>query len=261
MRNRVHLDVVRPAASVEQASPGEASGPPRRHTDPDGNEVDLVPGGALGEQNGTADWQAVFSAMACYRTASPTQQRDLVAAAAELADDAGDSAAVRPAPELVALDSGKDQAEDDAHGLELDFVDLAGSIQTAARELGATTERGQPRFVQLLLDAADVEAVRAFWVAALGYTHDRRARVTDIHDPRRLNPELVFRGSTPRRPNGAGNAIAPASSWLCPQDLRPDPPRHHPRSRWQDCLMELVVPRRWRMAGHCGDGMAIVSGG
>jgi hypothetical protein len=27
LRNRVHLDVVRPAAAVEQASPGEASGP------------------------------------------------------------------------------------------------------------------------------------------------------------------------------------------------------------------------------------------
>ncbi len=31
-----------------------------------------------------------------------------------------------------------------------------------------------------------------FWVAALGYTDDRRAGVTDIHDPRRLNPVLVF---------------------------------------------------------------------
>ncbi|HEV7710778.1 MAG TPA: VOC family protein, partial [Asanoa sp.] len=28
--------------------------------------------------------------------------------------------------------------------------------------------------------------------AALGYTHDRRAGVSDIHDPRRLNPVLVF---------------------------------------------------------------------
>jgi len=34
--------------------------------------------------------------------------------------------------------------------------------------------------------------VRAFWIAALGYTHDRRAGLTDTHDPRRLNPVLVF---------------------------------------------------------------------
>ena len=35
-------------------------------------------------------------------------------------------------------------------------------------------------------------AVRAFWVAALGYVHDRRDGVSDIYDPRRLNPVLVF---------------------------------------------------------------------
>ncbi len=193
LRNRIHLDVVRPAAAVEQASLGEASGPfGVRHTDPDGNEVDFLPGGALGEGAGTADWQTVFSAMAYYRTTSPTQQRDLAAAAAALADDAGFPLLVDLRPGLVIIDSGKDQAEDDAHGLELHFTDLAGNLQTAARELGATAHPGLSRFAQLFLDAADVDAVRAFWVAALGYTPDRRAWVNDIHDPRRLNPELVF---------------------------------------------------------------------
>ncbi len=71
LRNRIHLDVVRPAAAVEQASPGEPSGPYGVcHTDPDGNEVDLVPGDPLGETAATSDWQAVFSAMACYRVTS-----------------------------------------------------------------------------------------------------------------------------------------------------------------------------------------------
>ncbi len=193
LRNRIHLDVVRPAASVEQANLGEASGPfGVCHTDPDGNEVDVVPGDALGERNDTADWQAVFSAMACYRITSPKQQRDLAAAAAVLADDAGFPLLVDLRPGLVIIDSGKDQWVDDAHGLELDFTDLAGNLQTAARELGATADPGLSRFVQLFLDAADVDAVRAFWLAALGYTPDRRAWVNDIHDPRRLNPELVF---------------------------------------------------------------------
>ncbi len=193
LRNRIHLDVVRPAAAVEQASLGEASGPYGVcHTDPDGNEVDLVPGSALGERIGTADWQAVFSAMACYRTTSPAQQRDLAAAAAALAADTGFPLLVDLRPGLVIIDSGKDQWEDDAHGLELDFTDLAGDLQTAARELGATADPRLPRFAQLFLDAADVAAVRAFWVAALGYTHDRRAGVNDIYDPRRLNPVLVF---------------------------------------------------------------------
>jgi hypothetical protein len=57
LRNRIHLDVVRPAAAVVQADLGEASGPYGVcHTDPDGNEVDLVPGDPLGETSETADW-------------------------------------------------------------------------------------------------------------------------------------------------------------------------------------------------------------
>jgi hypothetical protein len=193
LRNRIHLDVVRPAAAVEQASLGEAFGPYGVcHTDPDGNEVDLVPGEALGDSIGTSDWQVVFSAMACYRTTSPTQQRDLAAAAAALADDTGFPLMIDLRPGLVILDSGKDQWDTDAHGLAVDFTDLARNLQTAARELGAVADPGLPRFAQLFLDAADVAAVRAFWVAALGYTHDRRAGVIDIHDPRRLNPVLVF---------------------------------------------------------------------
>jgi hypothetical protein len=193
LRNRIHLDVVRPAAAVEQAGLGEASGPfGVCHADPDGNEVDLVPGEVLGEKIGTADWQAVFSAMVCYRVTSPTQQRDLAAAAAALAEGAGFPLLVDLRPGLVIIDSGKDQWESDAHGLELDFIDLAGNLQTAARELGATADPGLPRFAQLFLDAADVAAVRAFWVAALGYTYDRRDEASDIHDPRRLNPVLVF---------------------------------------------------------------------
>lgn len=193
LRNRIHLDVVRPAAVVERVSPGAASGPfGVRHADPDGNEVDLVPGTTLGERTGTADWRAVFAAMACYRTTSPAQQRDLAVAAAALAGDTGLPLLVDLRPGLVIVDSGKDQWEDDAHGLDLDVTGLAGDLQTAARALGATADPGLPRFVQLFLDAADVAAVRAFWTAALGYVHDRRSGLSDIHDPRRLNPVLAF---------------------------------------------------------------------
>jgi len=193
LRNRIHLDVVRPEAEVERAGLGEAYGAfGVCHADPDGNEVDLVPGGALGEGTGTADWQAVFSAMACYRVASTAQQRDLVVAAAALAHAAGFPLLLDVRPGLVILDSGKDLWEADAHGLDLDFTDLADKLQTAARDVGATADPGLPRFVQLFLDAADVAAVRAFWVAALGWTGDRRAGLPDIHDPRWLNPVLVF---------------------------------------------------------------------
>src|SRR4029077_11219775 len=103
---------------------------------------------------GTADWQAVCSAMACSRVASPTQQRDLAAAAAALAGDTGFPLLIDLRPGLVIIDSGKDQWDGDAHGLELDFTGLAVDLQTAARQLGATADPGLPRFAQLFLDAA-----------------------------------------------------------------------------------------------------------
>ncbi|GIG19719.1 hypothetical protein Cch01nite_04430 [Cellulomonas chitinilytica] len=193
LRNRIHLDVVRPETAVEQAGLGEAFGPfGVCHADPDGNEVDLVPGDALDEGGRAADWQAVFSAMACYRVTAPTQQADVAVAAAELADAVGFPLLVDLRPGFVVLDTGKDQWDGEAHGLDVDFTGLAQRIQTAARELGAVADPSLPHFVQLFFDAADVAAVRAFWVAALGYVHDRRTRLTDIVDPRRLNPVLAF---------------------------------------------------------------------
>jgi len=193
LRNRIHLDVVRPAEGVEHADLGEAYGPfGVCHADPDGNEVDLVPGSPLGESAGTADWQVVFSAMACYRVGSPVQQRDLAATAAALADDAGFPLLVDLRPGLVVLDTGKDRWHPDAHGLDLAFADLARDLQAAARDLGALADPGLPRFVQVFLDAADVEALRTFWATVLGYDRDRRGEATDVHDPRWLNPVLLF---------------------------------------------------------------------
>lgn len=192
-RNRLHLDVVRPAAAVELARPAEPFGPYGVcHADSDGNEVDLVPGDPLGETDATADWQAVFSAIVAYRTTSSAQQCDLVTEVASLADAVGLPMLIDLRPGLVIIDTGKDCWDVDAHGLELDFTVLAADIQRCARELGATPEPGLARFVQLFFDAADVAAIRAFWVAALGYTLDRRDHLTDIHDPRRLNPVFVF---------------------------------------------------------------------
>lgn len=193
LRNRLHLDVVRPAAVVEQARVGKAFGAYGVcHADADGNEVDVVPGDPLGETDATSDWQAVFGAVACYRTTSPAAQSALAEALAALADEAGFPLLIDLRPGLVVLDSGKDRWEADAHGLDLDFSDLAARLQQAARGLGATADLALPRFVQLFLDAADVATVRGFWAAALGYAPDQREGVMDLYDPRWLNPVLVF---------------------------------------------------------------------
>lgn len=193
LRNRIHLDVVRPAAVVDRLGLGDGAGPYGvRHADPDGNEVDLVPGDPLGEGPETADWAVVFSAMACYRVESGAQQAELASVAAALVSTAGFPLLIDLRPGLVILDSGKDQADADAHGLDLDFTTLGASLQTAAHDLGAVADPALPRFAQIFLDAADVDTVRTFWLATLGYLPDRRPGVTDILDPRRLSPVLVF---------------------------------------------------------------------
>ena len=95
-------------------------------------------------------------------------------------------------PDGVTIDSGKDQWEDGEGSATNRFVDLAGGIQTTARDFGLSADLTRPRFVQLGIDAVDVPAVRAFWASVLGYEYDLRAFVTDIYDPRRLNPVLFF---------------------------------------------------------------------
>lgn len=216
LRNRMHVDVARPSAVVEQVSPGEPGGPyGLRHSDADGNEVDLVPGEPYGDGPGTDGWQAVFSVMACYRIGSTAQQVAVADTAATIATEVGFPLVIDLRPGLVILDSGKDQADAEAHGLNVDVASMARRIQRAAQDLGAATDPMLPRFVQFVLDAADVAAVRAFWCAVFGYVPDRRNDVTDIVDPRRLNPVLVF------------------------QDLEADEERRSQRNRLH---LELTVP-------------------
>ena len=191
-RNRIHVDVVRPAAVVAEVTPGEG-GPPYGlcHADADGNDLDLVPGDSLGEDETTADWDVVFAAMACYLVSS-VQQRALVEAAAALAQDAGFPLLIDAPPGRVILDSGKDMADPDAHGLDVDFAPLAAALQAAARRIGARPATGAARLVQVVYAVSDIPAARRFWSAALGYGADRREGVTDLVDPRRCGPVLVF---------------------------------------------------------------------
>lgn len=48
------------------------------------------------------------------------------------------------------------------------------------------------------LRPVDVGAVREFWTSVPGYQKDTRPSVTDIYDPRRLNPVIIFQEMDPR---------------------------------------------------------------
>jgi len=196
LRDRIHVDVVRPADAVTAARTTVGQEPFGAFgvalADADGNVVDVVPGDWLSKGPETADWQVVFGAMAFYAVDSPVRAGDLASAVAGLADEAGLPLMVDLRPDGVTIDSGKDQWEDGEGSAAGPFVELAGRVQTAARDLGLSADLTRPRFVQLGMDAVDVPAVRAFWASVLGYQNDPRDFLTDIYDPRRLNPVLFF---------------------------------------------------------------------
>jgi catechol 2,3-dioxygenase-like lactoylglutathione lyase family enzyme len=196
LRDRIHVDVVRPPDAVEAARAAVGQEPFGAHgvalVDADGNEVDVVPGDRLTPGRESADWQVVFGAMACYPVDSARQAAAMVSAVAGLADDAGLPLMVDVRTDGVTIDSGKDQWEDEEGSATNRFEALACRVQAVAHDLGLSADPARPRFVQLGMDAVDVPAVRAFWASVLGYAYDPRTSVTDIYDPRRLNPVLFF---------------------------------------------------------------------
>jgi hypothetical protein len=196
LRDRIHVDVVRAsdAVAAARATVGqEPSGPfGVALADADGNVVDVVPGGGIAKEPETADWQALFAAVTFYPVDSPVRAAELAVAVAGLADDAGLPLLVDVRPDGVTIDSGKDLWEDGTGAATAGFLALAGRIQAVARDLGLSADPARPRFVQVGIDAVDVPAVRAFWTAVLGYRPDPRDFLTDIVDPRRLNPVLFF---------------------------------------------------------------------
>lgn len=190
LRNRTHIDIVRPAAAVEAVRAGAGHAPYGVYgltlADDEGNETDVVPGNEL-----TPDWQAVFSAMVCYPTSSPEQAARLVTAVATLADESCLPLMIDVRPGRVVIDSGKDgwEGEDDADPA---FLALAGRVETAAHEFGLTADPVPLRFVQFAVDAVDIPAVQAFWMTVLGYQHDPRPHLSDIYDRHRLGPVAMF---------------------------------------------------------------------
>ncbi|WP_344340679.1 VOC family protein, partial [Agrococcus versicolor] len=71
LRERLHVDVVRPAAALAAAAEtlGAAAGPwGVRHADADGIELDAVPGDTLA---GAPDWWTLFAAVARFAVPSP----------------------------------------------------------------------------------------------------------------------------------------------------------------------------------------------
>lgn len=198
LRNRIHVDAVsaQPTA-VEAVAAAQTQGASSvadhdyyaTVADAEGNEVDLLPLPEEADRWGgaeTEDWRVVFAGVTCYPTAAAQQSVELAEVVAELADDAGLPLGIDLRPGLATIATGKDAWEGAG------YHQLAAQVQEAARAMGLVADVRLPRFVQVVIDAVDIPAVREFWRAVLGYEEDPRAGVTDIVDPRQLTMPFVF---------------------------------------------------------------------
>lgn len=198
LRNRIHFDVALPREyATERAHAllhtfkiGSEAGAMFENgrsllTDPEGNEVDLIPGGQPNVA-GTEDWRIVFSPAVFYPTPDVATAVALTTRVADVADRTRMPLNIDLRAHGVMIDTGKDQWEDPRS------TETARDVQAAARELSLTADPSRVRFFQACIDAADVPAVRRFWRAVLGYQDDPRDEVSDITDPRRLNHPVIF---------------------------------------------------------------------
>lgn len=189
LRQRLHLDVSRPggvAAEAADEAGGTFVGGPYGllAADAEGNEVDLVPAGPMAD--GADGWHALFTGAAAWR-AEGDAAAAFVDAVAALATETGVAVKLDVRPGLVFVDSGKDVWETDPR-----FGGFASRVSSLAQKAGLAPAPEALGFVQVVVDAVDVPAVRAWWREMLGYLEDPREGVTDLVDPRRLGPELVF---------------------------------------------------------------------
>jgi 4a-hydroxytetrahydrobiopterin dehydratase len=136
------------------------------------------------ESDGVEDWRVLWSvAFATYRTRDFATGLRLVNRIGELAE------ALDHHPD-VNLRYGIVEVRLVTHSswslTDLDLT-LAQQIATAAAELGVAADPEHTRTWEFALDAVDVDAVRRFWCAVLGY---ELAGETDIADPDGLYPAV-----------------------------------------------------------------------
>ncbi|MEZ5377311.1 MAG: VOC family protein [Acidimicrobiales bacterium] len=141
---------------------------------------------------GLVDWryllggiEASFEADASGDTGAFTEAASFAAAVAKAADDADHHPDIDlryPGVVHVTLTT---HSIDGLSDLDLDLASTISSLAAAMgmRSLPATTER-----LEIAIDALDIDAIRPFWMAVLGYRRAGNALV----DPQRRGPAVWF---------------------------------------------------------------------
>lgn len=136
------------------------------------------------EADGVDDWRVLWAvAFALYRTGDFATGLKLVERIGRLAEETGHH------PDLNLRYGVLEVRLVTKAGWSLTDLDLAlaRQISAAARELGVRADPEHIRTWEFALDALDVDKVRAFWCAVLGY---ELAGDTDIVDPDGLYPPI-----------------------------------------------------------------------
>ena len=129
------------------------------------------------DSDGVDDWRVLWSvAFALYRTGDFATGVKLVAEIGRLAEAAGHhpDLNLRAGVLEVQLVTKENWSLTDAD------LSLARQISMAAQKLGVSADPDHTRTWQIAIDALDVDKVRAFWCAVLGY---ELAGDSDIIDP------------------------------------------------------------------------------
>ena len=142
---------------------------------------------------GVDDWRVLWwQAFALFRTKSFATGLALVNGIGRLAEEANHHPDVNLRYGVLEIRL----ATHDTMSLTTADLDLARGISRAARALGVEADPGAVRTWEFALDAVDVDAVRRFWAAVLGYD---LVGDSDIADPIGLYPPvLVQRMDAPR---------------------------------------------------------------
>jgi 4a-hydroxytetrahydrobiopterin dehydratase len=144
-----------------------------------------------------ADWRVMFDELhARFATgdfATGLRLVEAIGEAAEAADHHPD-VELSYAAVVVRLSS------HDVGGVTQRDVRLAREISDAAGRLGATAEPHRLAVLELALDTDDLESVRPFWAALLGYEGDDDLP-DELRDPAGRGPTLWFQESGPRSPS------------------------------------------------------------
>jgi 4a-hydroxytetrahydrobiopterin dehydratase len=164
--------------------------------------VDKVTATEFDERADLPDWRVLLGRIeACFRTGSFGAGAAFVgriAAAAEAADHHPDVDLRYPDRVSVAL------VTHAANALTESDVSLARTISELAADAGIRSEPTATSRVEVAIDAIDIDAVRPFWQAILGYVEEPPrtpgAQVNAVVDPNRIGPAFWFQQMDAPRP-------------------------------------------------------------